>query len=86
MRTKFKLLETGDVELTYVNPWGEVFFDTFSVYQEGGYVRSSNGKQVCDHLRCSGETLSCGKDGLLKTIKREFRKMQKEDRREYDKI
>ena len=86
MRTKFKLLKTGDVELIFTNVWGTTFFETYTVNAPVGYVRTEAGKQVCDKLSCNGETLRSSRDGLLATIKREFRKLRIQDRREYDKI
>ncbi len=85
MRTKFTVNEDQSVTLKFTDIWGTDWQDTFSVYAHGlGYVRKSDGKQVCGQLAGSGETLISTKENLLSTIKREFKKLQRANQKEYN--
>ena len=89
MRTKFIVNEDQSVTLKFTDIWGTDWEDTFSVYADGyanglGYVRKSDGRQICDKLACTGETLMSTSENLLNVIKREYRRLKIDNKKYYD--
>ena len=85
MRTKFTVNEDQSVTLQFTDIWGTDWEDTFSVYADGlGYVRKSDGRQVCDKLACNGETLMSTSENLLHVIKREYRRLKRDNEKAYN--
>ena len=85
MRTKFTVNDDQSVTLQFTDIWGTDWEDTFSVYADGlGYVRKSDGRQVCDKLACNGETLMSTSENLLNVIKREYKRLKRDNEKAYN--
>ena len=90
MKTKITTDEIGRVTISYDSrSWysdGERIERTFSYPPDGGYViewRNGEWKPVCDRLAGMGSTLSCrNRDSLPDLIRREYKAMRREERRE----
>lgn len=85
MRTKFTVNEDQSVTLQFTDIWGTDWEDTFSVYADGlGYVRRSDGRQICDKLASTGEALMSTSENLLHVIKREYKRLKRDNQRAYN--
>lgn len=89
MRARFITTDLGYVSLSYdVDDYDGVHrvTRTFFCPDDGGYVREyRNGdwKQVCVRLNYMGSTLRCSsRDKLLTLIRREYKAMRREEKRE----
>ena len=80
MKAKITTDAQGYVTLSFDHALsGERVTETFSCPLDGGYVRDSKGRQVCDALATTGSTLRCsGRDNLINVIRREYRRMRRE--------
>lgn len=85
MRAKFTVNDDKSVTLKFTDIWGADWEETFSVYSDGlGYVRKSDGRQICDKLACNGETLMSTSGNLLDVIKREYRRLKIDNQKSYN--
>jgi len=84
MKAKITADAQGYVTLSFDHPLtNERLTETFGCPLDGGYVRDSKGRQVCDALATTGSTLRCsGRDNLIHVIRREYRQMRREYARE----
>lgn len=90
MKASIRTDVQGHVILSYDHeaPDGEVsrIERTFHVPTPSGYVREylRNGEmtQVCEKLVHRGPTLSCSRERLAEVIRKEYRAMRREEKRE----
>lgn len=90
-QTRRRIWETdaGTVCLRDKDEYGETIIREFWVPSSGGYVREidakhpgTSGQQVCRLLADQGSTLESSREGLLKLIRREYRRAAAYERRE----
>ena len=93
MAKRMRLINNGQtVELSYHDPYTDADRTrTFWVPSQGGYVRQTTwkrpgtlGLQVCERLDTGGATLTATPDNLAAVIRREYRRMRAQARREMD--
>lgn len=84
MKTVIKAVSDNHVCIKYeCHISGDIITDEFSAPIAGGYVRFANGSQVCDKLRCRGNTLYwSGEAPLINLIRREYSAMRRQQSKE----
>lgn len=85
---KSKELRKNEVEVLFWNFITEKYHEDAEIYHapvDGGYVKNSNGTQICEGLGHSGVTLKWnGKGKFIDFMRIEFRKWSKECRGIYN--
>lgn len=76
MKTKIEALAYDHVRITYEDDWYNIIEREFRA-MPGGYVLDQDGKQPCDRLARTGNTLSWNRtEPLVDLIRREYRAMR----------
>jgi hypothetical protein len=74
-RTKFTSRKANICTIEFVDIFGDLVNKTFHAPINGGYVRDSDDRQVCDKLYTRGETLRwSGNFPLIDLIRREYKR------------
>ena len=74
-RTKFTSRKINICTIEYLDIFGDLINKTFHAPVDGGYVRDSDDRQVCDKLYSGGSTLIwSGTHPLIDLIRREYKR------------